>query len=247
MRQAWEEKRIVDFLPGNLDYKEKVAHPKVEPVRELHLFKKSFRGFLARRLIKWNMKVRKKILLRAQPTKASESLRKAFEVIRLSSFQLPINSYTEENLTVTDLTQQLQDMREEYDGVPLRKSDLSECPLAQFSNWLLDAQRAKVADPNACSLSTVDESGAPMARAVLLKGLEFGKFSFYTNYKSRKAKHLEINPMATMHFPWFSLERQVIVSGSVEKVSVDQSEEYFNSRPLMSRLGAWASQQSEVA
>ena len=78
LRQAWEEKRIVDFLPGNLDYKEKVA-TRVEPVRELHLFKKSFRGYLARRLIKWNMKVRKKILLRAQPTKASESLRKAFE------------------------------------------------------------------------------------------------------------------------------------------------------------------------
>ena len=78
LRQAWEEKRIVDFLPGNLDYKEKVA-TRVEPVWELHLFKKSFRGYLARRLIKWNMKVRKKILLRAQPTKASESLRKAFE------------------------------------------------------------------------------------------------------------------------------------------------------------------------
>ena len=78
LRQAREEKRIVDFLPGNLDYKEKVA-TRVEPVWELHLFKKSFRGYLARRLIKWNMKVRKKILLRAQPTKASESLRKAFE------------------------------------------------------------------------------------------------------------------------------------------------------------------------
>lgn len=165
---------------------------------------------------------------------------------KVELFSIANKQHTEENLTVTDLTQQLQDMREEYDGVPLRKSDLSECPLAQFSNWLLDARRAKVADPNACSLSTVDESGAPMARAVLLKGLEFGKFSFYTNYNSRKAKHLEINPMATMHFPWFSLERQVIVSGSVEKVSVDQSEEYFNSRPLMSKLGAWASQQSEL-
>ena len=166
--------------------------------------------------------------------------------LKVELFSIANKQLREESLKVTDLTQQLQDMREEYDGVPLRKSDLNECPLAQFSAWLLDAQQAKVADPNACSLSTVDESGAPMARAVLLKGLEAGKFSFYTNYKSRKAKHLEVNPMATMHFPWFSLERQVVVSGSVQKVSVDQSEEYFNSRPLMSRLGAWASQQSEV-
>lgn len=147
---------------------------------------------------------------------------------------------------MTDLTQQLQDMREEYDGVPLRKSELAKCPLTQFSIWLKDAQNADIFDPNACSLSTVDDCGAPAARAVLLKGLESGKFSFYTNYNSRKAKHLEVNPQATMHFPWFSLERQVVVSGSVEKVSINQSEAYFNSRPLMSRLGAWASQQSEA-
>jgi pyridoxamine 5'-phosphate oxidase len=76
--------------------------------------------------------------------------------------------------------------------------------------------------------------------------MEDEMFTFYTNYKSRKARHLENNPYATMHFPWFSMERQVIVSGKVTKVAVDQSDEYFQSRPLMSRLGAWASRQSEV-
>ena len=147
---------------------------------------------------------------------------------------------------MTDLTQQLQDMREEYDGKPLFKTDLDDCPFAQFSSWLIEAQQAKVPDPNACSLGTVDENAKPMARAVLLKGMEDEMFTFYTNYKSRKARHLENNPYATMHFPWFSMERQVIVSGKVTKVAVDQSDEYFQSRPLMSRLGAWASRQSEV-
>ncbi|MBT3666575.1 MAG: pyridoxamine 5'-phosphate oxidase [Opitutae bacterium] len=137
-------------------------------------------------------------------------------------------------------------MREEYDGKPLFKADLDDCPFAQFSSWLIEAQQAKVPDPNACSLGTVDENAKPMARAVLLKGMEDEMFTFYTNYKSRKARHLENNPYATMHFPWFSMERQVIVSGKVTKVAVDQSDEYFQSRPLMSRLGAWASRQSEV-
>ena len=146
---------------------------------------------------------------------------------------------------MTDLTQQLQDMREEYKGTPLRKADMNSCPFSQFSAWLLDAQNEKIPDPNACSLCTVDQDSKPMSRAVLLKGLEEEQFIFYTNYKSRKARHLEQNPHATMHFPWFSIERQVIVAGRVTKLTTDQSEEYFNSRPSMSKLGAWASQQSE--
>ena len=130
-------------------------------------------------------------------------------------------------------------------GTPLRKADMNSCPFSQFSAWLLDAQNEKIPDPNACSLCTVDQDSKPMSRAVLLKGLEEEQFIFYTNYKSRKARHLEQNPHATMHFPWFSIERQVIVAGRVTKLTTDQSEEYFNSRPSMSKLGAWASQQSE--
>jgi len=146
---------------------------------------------------------------------------------------------------VTDLTKQLQNMREEYEGTPLRKNELNSCPFVQFSAWLLDAQKEKIPDPNACSLCTVDSDSKPMSRAVLLKGIEEKKFIFYTNYNSRKAKHLMENPYATMHFPWFSIERQVVVAGRVSKVAEDKSEEYFNSRPSMSKLGAWASLQSK--
>jgi pyridoxamine 5'-phosphate oxidase len=164
---------------------------------------------------------------------------------RVELFSIANKIGRNENLTVNDLTQQLQDMREEYEGTPLRKDDLNLSPFIQFSTWLLDAQNEKIPDPNACSLCTVDQDSKPMSRAVLLKGMEEEKFIFYTNYKSRKAKHLEQNPNATMHFPWFSLERQVVVSGRVTKLASEQSEEYFNSRPAMSKLGAWASQQSE--
>ena len=136
-------------------------------------------------------------------------------------------------------------MREEYDGTPLRKADMNACPFSQFSDWLTEAHKAGVPDPNACSLCSVDEDSRPMARAVLLKGMDDEKFIFYTNYQSRKARQLLKNPHATMHFPWFSMERQVVVSGKVEKVDSAVSEEYFSSRPLMSKLGAWASRQSE--
>ncbi len=146
---------------------------------------------------------------------------------------------------MNDLSKQLQDMREEYENTPLRKKDLKECPFSQFSEWLQDARDKQIADPNACSLATVDENNKPMARAVLLKGMENEKFTFYTNYNSRKAKHMDITPFATMHFPWFSMERQVVVFGRVQKLDEDQSDKYFQSRPLNSRLGAWASMQSE--
>ena len=83
---------------------------------------------------------------------------------------------------MTDLTKQLQNMREEYEGTPLRKNELNSCPFVQFSAWLLDAQKEKIPDPNACSLCTVDSDSKPMSRAVLLKGIEEEKFIFYTNY-----------------------------------------------------------------
>ena len=108
-----------------------------------------------------------------------------------------------------------------------------------------DAIDAKVYDPTACSLATVDESGRPAARAVLLKGLEGGKFVFYTNYKSSKASHLTGNPHVSMHFPWFSMQRQVTVLGEVSKVGAELADEYFHSRPYLSRIGAWASHQSQ--
>ena len=146
---------------------------------------------------------------------------------------------------MNSITDDLHAMRENYDQTPLRKADLNACPLKQFSIWLRDAVSAKVYDPNACSLSTVDSQGQPFARAVLLKALEGGQFIFYTNYNSRKASHLKENPNACLHFPWFALQRQIVVTGTVSKIDRVRAEEYFASRPLESRLGAWASAQSE--
>ena len=146
---------------------------------------------------------------------------------------------------MSDFSSQLSLMREQYDRNPLRRAELSSCPIEQFELWLSEVVTAKLYDPNACSLSTVASDGQPVARAVLLKGVESGEFIFYTNFNSRKARHLSANPRACMHFPWFALQRQVIVTGRVEKVADDIAEEYFISRPYFSRLGAWASEQSE--
>jgi len=146
---------------------------------------------------------------------------------------------------MNSISDELHAMRENYDQPPLHKKDLQACPLAQFSKWLEDAVLAKVYDPNACSLSTSDEQGNPIARAVLLKGIDNERFTFFTNFNSRKARHLTINPQACMHFPWFSLQRQVIVTGEVTKVEDEASEVYFKSRPLLSKIGAGASEQSE--
>ena len=146
---------------------------------------------------------------------------------------------------MNSITEDLHAMREHYDQPPLRRADLSGCPFEQFSKWLEDAVKAEIYDPNACSLATVDGEGRPVSRAVLLKALEDEQFVFYTNYQSRKSSHLDQNPNTCMHFPWFALQRQVIVTGKVEKIDADRAEEYFLSRPLESKLGAWASRQSE--
>ena len=146
---------------------------------------------------------------------------------------------------MSDFNQSLQDLRESYDQEPLRCSMLADDPVAEFEKWMQQAIDAKVYDPNACSLATVDESGRPSARAVLLKGLDAGRFVFYSNYNSRKAGHLTANPHVSMHFPWFSMQRQVTVLGEVTRVEDSLAEEYFQSRPYLSRIGAWASNQSQ--
>ena len=109
-----------------------------------------------------------------------------------------------------------------------------------------EASGAGIPDSNACSLATTDENSKPVARAVLLKGLEDGCFVFYTNFKSRKSGHLTASPFARMHFPWFAMQRQVTVTGKVAKIEESKADEYFLSRPHLSKLGAWASTQSEA-
>ena len=146
---------------------------------------------------------------------------------------------------MSSITEDLHAMREHYDQPPLRREDLCVSPFEQFSKWLEDAVKAEIYDPNACSLATVDSEGRPVSRAVLLKALENEQFIFYTNYHSRKSSHLDNNPNTCMHFPWFSLQRQVIVTGKVDKIETERAEKYYLSRPLESKLGAWASRQSE--
>lgn len=127
----------------------------------------------------------------------------------------------------------------------LSEKDARPDPLHQFDIWFREALDAALPLPNAMTLATVTPEGAPDARIVLLKGLEYGGFAFYTNYGSRKARQLEARPAACLVFQWSELERQVRVAGVVEKVSAAESDAYFASRPLGARLSAWASPQSE--
>lgn len=129
---------------------------------------------------------------------------------------------------------------------PLSKRDLDPDPIAQFSAWLEDARAAGIRLPEAVALATVDGRGRPSVRHVLLRGLDERGFVFYTNYESRKGRELDANPWAGMAFYWRELDRQVCVTGTVERTSREESEAYFRSRPREARVGAGASRQSEV-
>lgn len=140
----------------------------------------------------------------------------------------------------------LSDLREEYGQDTLTADSVNPNPIEQFRLWFQQAMDKQIAEPNAMSLATVDETGQPWQRTVLLKAYDNDGFVFYTNYESRKGKHLASNPKACALFPWIQLERQVIITGSVERVSTAESLKYFASRPFGSRLGAWVSKQSSV-
>lgn len=137
-------------------------------------------------------------------------------------------------------------LRGNYTRGGLREEDLTEDPILLFRQWLKEAIKSEIAEPNAMSLATVSEDGSPNSRIVLLKGIGDRSIRFYTNYKSRKARDLETNPVAAVSFWWPELERQVRIKGTVIKVNRDESNDYFQSRPRESQLGAWASEQSSV-
>jgi pyridoxamine 5'-phosphate oxidase len=137
-------------------------------------------------------------------------------------------------------------LRREYGPEGLDESMVDPDPITQFCTWLGEAVTAGVREPNAMTLATADADGTPSARTVLLKGIDDGGFTFFTNYGSRKARELDVNPRAALVFLWLELERQVTVAGTVARVSAEESDAYFHSRPLGSRLGAWASRQSSV-
>jgi pyridoxamine 5'-phosphate oxidase len=140
----------------------------------------------------------------------------------------------------------LRDQRTDYTLGALLESSAPADPLELFATWFAQAQEAKVAEANAMTLATVDAHGQPTARVVLLKGLEYGRFVFFTNYGSRKGRELDANPRAGLLFFWPSLERQVRVDGTVARVEDAVADAYFASRPRASRIGAWASPQSAV-
>jgi|TARA_B110000483_G_scaffold235504_1_gene307125 pyridoxamine 5'-phosphate oxidase len=140
----------------------------------------------------------------------------------------------------------LSNLRKEYAQAQLTMDSLEKSPILQFQKWFDQALKAAILEPNAMVLGTVDIDNTPTQRTVLLKYFNRLGFVFFTNYTSRKAQHLEVNPKASLLFPWYSLERQIIVKGKVERIPVQESKAYFFSRPYGSQLGAWVSKQSSV-
>jgi pyridoxamine 5'-phosphate oxidase len=141
---------------------------------------------------------------------------------------------------------QIADLRKEYRLHSLNIEDVAENAMEQFERWWLDAAKSEIDEVNAMTLATASADGLPAARIVLLKGVRHNGFQFYTNYESFKGRQLIENPRACLVFFWKELERQVRITGLVEKLSKEESDVYFKSRPTGSRIGAWASPQSEV-
>ncbi len=140
----------------------------------------------------------------------------------------------------------IADIRKDYKLQSLDEADVAANPTEQFTKWWNEAINSNIDEVNAMTLATVNKNGLPSARIVLLKGYDENGFVFFTNYLSDKGKELAHNPNAALVFFWKELERQVRIEGIVEKVSSEESDEYFASRPIGSRIGAWASHQSAV-
>ena len=138
----------------------------------------------------------------------------------------------------------IADLRKEYIRGGLKEDHAHPNPIAQFRKWFEEALAANLHEPNAMTLATASSDGRPSARVVLLKGFDERGFVFYTNYEGRKARDLEENPYCALIFYWGELERQVRIEGSASRVSGEESDEYYRSRPRGSQLSAWASEQS---
>lgn len=140
----------------------------------------------------------------------------------------------------------LNNLRHEYNLNKLSEETIRKNPFRQFEFWFRQVIKLKLTEPNAMVLATTDKKAKPSARIVLLKDLSKDGFVFFTNYKSSKGRSLTENPEASLLFYWAELERQIRVEGKVKKISRAESQKYFNTRPLESRIAAWASEQSEV-
>ena len=143
-------------------------------------------------------------------------------------------------------TPSLADMRKNYQHAELLESNAAKHPLQQFTTWLNQALEAEIPEANAMTLATVSSSLRPSTRVVLIKGYDEQGIVWFTNYDSRKGRELAGNPFAALQFHWVELERVVRIEGRVEKISAAESDAYYHSRPLDSRIGAWASPQSQT-
>lgn len=146
----------------------------------------------------------------------------------------------------TSSTLDIATLRRNYARESLTERDVQPDPIAQFEHWFREALNSQLPEPNAMTLASATPTGRPSARIVLLKGFDHQGFVFYTNYDSRKGRELDDNPQAALLFNWLELERQIRIEGRVERVSPEESETYFQSRPKGSQIGAWASPQSSV-
>ena len=144
------------------------------------------------------------------------------------------------------MSNEIADIRKDYKLASLEEADVAANPIDQFTRWWNEAVASQIDEVNAMTLATANAAGVPAARIVLLKGYNPNGFIFFTNYESDKGKNLAQNPHAAIVFFWKELERQIRIEGTVEKVSAEESDRYFNSRPASSRIGAWASPQSAV-
>ena len=147
---------------------------------------------------------------------------------------------------MSDLPHTIAQLRKSYGRAELNEASTPANPLELFAQWLQEAINAQLPEPNAMTLATVSSAMRPSTRAVLIKGFDARGIVWYTNYQSRKAQELAATPFAALQFHWVELERVVRIEGRVEKVSAEESDAYFHSRPLDSRIGAWASPQSQV-
>lgn len=143
------------------------------------------------------------------------------------------------NVNMSSLSSSIADLRKSYERAELSESASNHNPLQQFDQWLQEAVRAQVPEPNAMTVATVSGDLRPSTRIVLIKGYDERGIVWYTNYDSRKGQQLAGNPFAALQFHWVELERVVRIEGCVEKVSAEESDAYFASRPLDSRIGAW--------
>lgn len=144
------------------------------------------------------------------------------------------------------MNRDIASIRRDYQLASLDEATSSLHPMDQFEHWWEEAIASNIDEVNAFVLSTINAAGAPSSRVVLLKNLTPQGFVFYTNYESAKGKEIEANPLVAINFFWKELERQVRITGTIKKVSTEESEQYFHSRPLGSQVGAWSSPQSQV-